>query len=196
MKIGYARVSTIEQHLDQQVVQLRAYGCEEVIEETASGVADHRPLLTALDQRLNSGDELVVAKLDRLSRSVVEVLSLVRDWRDRDIKLHSISEPFISDPTTGDLMLQMLAMFAQFESDRLRERTKEGVERARQQGKQIGAAYKLSREQLEQLKTLRASGESISSLGRTFGLTRSSVYRYLALDPKKLKKQGARSAAG
>lgn len=187
MRIGYARVSTLEQTLDDQEARLRAAGCDEVHSEKISGLAVDRPVLSAIDFRLKRDDELMVTKLDRLSRSVQAVSTMYAAWEERGVKLVSLDEPYINHQATGKLMLNLMATFAEFERDRLAERTREGVARARANGVQIGKPFKLTQEEVANMRTLRDGGASISALSRQFGIARSTVYAYLQLSPEDRK---------
>ena len=189
---GYARVSTFEQNLDLQVATLR-HECDEVHAETASGVARVRPCLNALLDTLADGDELVVTKLDRLGRSVQDLSALYTKLTAAGVKLRSLGEPYINDAALGKLMFNLLVTFAEFERDRMVERTKEGMELARKRGKLIGKPFKLSQEEVANMQTLRERGASINNLARQFKIARSTVYEYLNMThedrARKLKKK-------
>ena len=163
MKYSYARVSTWEQNLEQQLRDLEHHAhCDQVFSEVVSGVSPNKVELAKLNEQLRAGDEVVVCKIDRLSRSVREVSYLAEDWSKRGIGLRSLSEPFIDTNASGKLMLNMFAVFAEFERERLRERVMEGLDRAKTNGKQLGTPYKLSKQKAERLRRLREQGYSIS----------------------------------
>ena len=126
MKIGYARVSTREQHLDMQLEALRAAGCEKIFSEKMTGCQQNRPELDACLNFLREGDTLVVYKLDRLGRSLKNILTLLEDFKNKGILFTSLQDCISTEGATGQLMANILGAFAQFERDLIYERTQEG----------------------------------------------------------------------
>ena len=180
MKIGYARVSTADQHTDSQEEALREAGCEKVfIDRAESGGKRHRSELRKLIEQLRPEDVVVVTKLDRLSRSLHDMLGIVKEIGDVGADLRSLAESTIDTTSAaGRLVFQIFAVVAEFERSRLRERTKEGLAHARAHGVQLGAPRKLNPTQVDALRKLRREGVSYGELGRTFGISRSSAFRY------------------
>jgi DNA invertase Pin-like site-specific DNA recombinase len=136
--IGYARVSTEDQNLEPQRQALRAAGCTEIFEEHASGGSRARPELAAALSRVRRGDTLVVARIDRLARSLSHLLEVVEDLRDRGAHFRSLADPIDTAGPSGVLVLQMLGAVAEFERSLIRERTKAGLQSASAQGRTGG----------------------------------------------------------
>ena len=122
MKIGYARVSTREQHLDMQLEALKAAGCEKIFSEKMTGRQQNRPELDACMNFLREGDTLVVYKLDRLGRSLKNILTLLEDFKNRGILFTSLQDNISTEGAIGQLMNNILGAFAQFERDLIHER--------------------------------------------------------------------------
>lgn len=187
MKIGYARVSTQDQvgSLDGQEQLLREAGCERVFVDRLSGARADRPGLTdALNFARDGEDTIVVARLDRLGRSLRDALHTVQDLTDRGIGLKALDVELDTSTAAGRLMLNLLLVLADWERDLLRERTREGVARARAAGRRPGPRPKLSSEQSEAVRAAVASGQSVASVARSFGVSRPTVYK--ALQAKEL----------
>lgn len=178
--VGYARTSTIEQEagLDAQVRDLRAAGATKIFSEQRSSVGD-RPQLTACLDYLREGDTLIVTKMDRLVRSVGQLSAIVHDLDKRGIGLVILSaggQMVDTRTATGRFLLNMLGAVAEFERDLMLERQKEGIAKAKEEGKYVGRAPTVAR-QAEEMKRLLAAGMSPSTVAKTLGVARSSVYR-------------------
>ncbi len=135
---GYARVSTGEQTLESQLRALRAAGCATVAEETASGGDPARPVLTALLDRMNAGDTLVVVRLDRLGRSLLHLLETINGLHERGVHFRSLGDPVDTASPQGRFTLQILGAMAEFERALIRERTMDGLAAARAEGRTGG----------------------------------------------------------
>jgi len=146
MKIGYARVSTMEQNLDLQVDSLLLHGCSRVVQEKVSSVKKERPILAELLQDLNPGDTLVVWKLDRLGRSLIDLIRIIHDLLDRKISLLSIQDPFETVTPQGRLIFNIFASLAEFERDLIKARTMAGLSSARSRGRLGGRPKGLSKQ--------------------------------------------------
>ena len=133
--IGYARVSTDDQNLGPQLDALRAAGCQEVFEEFASGAHRARPQLAAALTRVRRGDTLVVARIDRLARSLSHLLQVVEGLRAKGAHFRSLADPIDTSGPSGVLVLQMLGAVAEFERSLIRERTKAGLRAAKARGR-------------------------------------------------------------
>src|ERR1017187_4423778 len=131
MQIGYARISTNEQDAAAQVAALRSAGCELIFKEKASGGRWERPELHRLLGQLRKGDVIVVWKLDRLSRSLKDVLTIMDEVRQAKAGFRSLTEAIDTTTPAGRMMMQMVGSFAEFEREMLRERTKSGLDAAR-----------------------------------------------------------------
>ena len=138
MLIGYARVSTVEQNLDLQKDALHAAGCERIIEDTVSGARAERPGLNRLKEHLRRGDTLVVWRLDRLGRSLRDLIDWINWLDDRGIALKSLQESIDTATSGGKLIFHMFGALAEFERNLIRERTMAGLQAARARGKQGG----------------------------------------------------------
>lgn len=140
MKTGYCRVSTAQQTLDMQMDALKAYGCETIYADHGeSGRKGSRPELDKCMASLQRGDTLVVYKLDRLFRSVVHFAKAWADFKSRGIELVSITQGFDTSSSSGRLMMNILSSFSEFESDIISDRTRAGIQAAKQRGKKWNA---------------------------------------------------------
>jgi DNA invertase Pin-like site-specific DNA recombinase len=177
---GYGRVSTEQQTEAQQRAQLEAAGCDEVVtEQISSGKAD-RPGLAQVLGALQPGDQLVVAKLDRLARSLVELLAIAADLEDRGIDLVVLDQAIDTSTPAGRLMFQVLGAVSQFERELAIERTRASVAHRRATGGDLGGRRKsYSDEQLALGHRLRAEGQSISQIAAALGLSRGTTHRLL-----------------
>ena len=137
MKIGYARVSTREQNLNMQIEALKAAGCEKIFSEKLSGRIGSRPELDACLSFIRQGDTLIVYKLDRLGRSLRNILMLLDGFRDKGIHFVSLQDNISTEGATGQLITNVLGAFAQFERDLIVERTQEGRRIAKEKGVKI-----------------------------------------------------------
>lgn len=176
--IGYARVSTSGQTLDAQLDQLIAAGCDPIFQETMSGARADRPELAKALGALSEGDTLVVTRLDRLARSTFDLLEIVRTIEGRGAKLKSLAEAW-ADTTTpaGRLILTVLGGLAEFERTLIAERTGEGRERARREGRRLGRPPKLTAHQRALIAQWRSEGQDNAEIARALGVSRSTVSR-------------------
>ena len=182
MKVGYIRVSTRDQEgsLEVQKVALRAAGCSKVFTDRLSGARADRPgLRDALGYLRDGEDTLVVARLDRLGRSLPDTLRTVQTLADRVIGLQALDVQLDTSTATGRLMLNMLLMLADWERDLLRERTREGVARARAAGRTPGPKPKLDADQVAAVRAAVAGGQPVAAVARSFGVSRPTVYKAL-----------------
>jgi putative DNA-invertase from lambdoid prophage Rac len=180
----YARVSTLDQTTANQLGEIKAAGFDvdkrRVIEETVSGgvAASQRPGFARLADRLEAGDVLVVTKLDRLGRNVIDVRQTVDALAERNVKVHCLALGG-ADLTSaaGKMIMSVLGAIAEFERDLLRERTAAGIERARAEGKQPGRPSRLTDEQRAEIRDRLAKGETIYSVAKAFNVDRRLVQR-------------------
>jgi len=180
-RIGYVRVSTIEQNLDLQRDALRAAGVNELREERASGRRRNRPVLEALLRELRAGDVLVCWKLDRVGRSTRHLLEIVEDFNARDVGLVATTQSIDTTTAMGRFFVTVLAAVAELEAETIRERVRAGVDAARRRGVAFGPARKVTRPKLAAAKRLLRgdSAASVASVARTLGVGRSTLYRAL-----------------
>ena len=180
MLIGYARVSTQDQDSAAQVAALESYGCERIFQEKASGGRWDRPELSKLIGQLRNDDVVVVWKLDRLSRSLKDLLTLMDQINQAGAGFRSLTELIDTTTPAGRMMMQMIGSFAEFEREMLRERTRNGLEAARKKGRVGGRRPKLSPEQQKEILRLVTSGEKTAAdAARLFKVSPSTVSRLL-----------------
>src|SRR5438270_7433217 len=180
MLIGYARVSTNDQETVTQVAALKAAGCERIYREKASGGRWDRPELHRLLDQLRKGDVLVVWKLDRLSRSLRDVLTIMERLGEAEAGFRSLTEAIDTTTPAGRMMMQMVGAFAEFERSMLRERTKAGLDAARQEGRIGGRPPKLPPQQQAEIRRMVSRGDQTAPLFRNHPAT---VCRLLARPP-------------
>ncbi|MHC5656335.1 recombinase family protein [Stappia sp. ICDLI1TA098] len=177
MKIGYARVSTIDQNPDAQRNALTAAGCETIVTETASGASEKRPQLAKLMRSLAPGDVLTVWRLDRLGRSLPHLIGTVRDLEDKGAHLVSLTEGIDTTTAQGRLTFHIMGALAEFERSLIVERTQAGLQAARKRGVRLGRPARLTASQIKHARTLIDSGERASTVARSLGVDRSTLYR-------------------
>lgn len=180
ISLGYARVSTGDQDLAGQIMRLKAAGAARTFEDVVSGKTFDRPGLTALLDYVRPGDALVVVRLDRLGRSLRELLDIVERLKERGVALVSLEEKIDTSSAAGELVFHVFGAIAQFERRLIAERTRDGVAAARAEGR-IPGRPALDREKLQAALTLVRSGLSPTRAADQVGLGRSTVYRELAL---------------
>lgn len=183
MLVGYCRVSTSRQNqsLEAQREALIAAGCdsEHIYADTVSGAKWQRPGLNEAKEFLRDGDSLVVTRLDRLGRSISEMVHTVADLSEQGINLLVLEPELDTSSSNGKLMVHVLASLAEWERDLLRERTKDGVAYARSQGRYPGRKPKMSPEQAHTAQRLIEDGHSYSAVARGFNVSRPTLYRAL-----------------
>lgn len=182
MLFGYARVSTQDQDTTAQIAALKSAGCELIFQETASGGRWERPELHRLLGRLQKGDMVVVWKLDRLSRSLKDVLILMEKIAQIEAGFRSLTETIDTTSAGGRMMMQIVGTFAEFERAMLRERTRSGLDMARKQGRVGGRRPKLKTQQREEILHLVHSGQKTAAdAARLFNVHPSTVSRLLQI---------------
>lgn len=184
VQIGYARVSTGHQSLDQQLDALTA-ACvnpERVYSDKLSGASTRkqRPGLAALLDYARPGDAIVVVGIDRLGRNAAEVMATIRDLRDRDIVLRSLREGIDTANATGRMVAGVLASLAELELELGRERRAAAREARRARGQSIGRPRALDKSKSALAQRMQANGESASTIADALGVSRATVYRVLA----------------
>lgn len=178
MKIGYARVSTLDQNLDLQIDALEKAGCEKMFRETASGALDSRQGLTDAMEFCRAGDTLVVWKLDRLGRSLKHLIETVNSLHSRGVGFASVQERIDTTTPGGKLIFHVFGALAEFERELIRERTTAGLAAARARGRLGGRPPKLSGKQIELACKLYADESiSIREICETLSISRATLYR-------------------
>ena len=182
MRIGYARVSTREQHLDMQLTALKDAGCERIFQEQVSGVGERTELQTAM-QYLRDGDCLVVYKLDRLGRSMKDLLAIIEQLQTKNISLVSLRDNIDTGSTTGKLVMHIFAALAEFERDLIRERTGEGRAAAKKKGVRFGRPKQKQNDKAVACANLYRSGMTVAQIQEQLSIkSKSTVYRFLRMN--------------
>ena len=177
--VGYGRVSTRDQHLELQEEKLKEYGCDKIFMEKESGAKSDREELAKALEYLRDGDKLVVYKLDRLARSTFDLHKIARELTERGIGLVFIKEQIDFSTPAGKLMFTMLGAIAEFERDIINDRTTEGRERAKAQGKHMGRIGKPEKDVKKALKLYEereTNGLSVNDIAKMTGVPRSTIY--------------------
>jgi DNA invertase Pin-like site-specific DNA recombinase len=180
MLVGYARVSTSEQTLDLQKDALTSAGCTKIYTDTASGAQTDRPGLLEAISYVRAGDTLVVWKLDRMGRSLKDLIARITDLNDRKIGFKSVTENIDTTTSGGKLIFHIFGALAEFERDIIRERTNAGLEAARTRGKFGGRPKALSPEKIKLAKRLYAdTSTSVTEICKILGISRYTLLRYV-----------------
>jgi DNA invertase Pin-like site-specific DNA recombinase len=175
---GYARVSTDDQDLSIQRAALEAAGCDLIREEKRSGTSTKgREELRNLLEFIREGDTLVVTRLDRLARSMEDLLRIVSDLREKGASLRATEQPVDTSSAAGKAFLQMLGVFAEFETNLRRERQMEGIAKAKTEGVYKGRKPSIDP---DAVRKLHEEGVGATEIAKRLGIVRSSVYRILA----------------
>jgi DNA invertase Pin-like site-specific DNA recombinase len=178
MRIGYARVSTDDQTLNLQRDALKKAKCRQIYEEHASGKNTARPELEACFKSLREGDTLIVWRLDRLGRSLADLIRLTQELQGRGVGFASLTEHIDTRSPTGKLVFHMFGALAEFERNLIRERTLAGLKAARARGRKGGRPKKLSQKELKTIRALLRSNEvPVKDIATQFGVNRSTLYR-------------------
>ena len=175
--VGYARVSTHEQNLDAQLDALNKR-CENVFTDKISSRADERPGLQKCLDYLRSGDVLVVVKLDRLARSLKELIQMVETLSKRGIQINSLDDNIDTTTPQGKFFFHVFGAVAEFERDLIRQRTMAGLAAARARGRSGGRPRKMNREKTETVSTLLKSGIDPLIVAKQVGISKATLYRY------------------
>lgn len=180
MNIGYARVSTADQHLHMQQDALRQAGCNETFTDIASGAKTARPgLENALDY-LREGDTLVVWKLDRLGRSIQHLIEMIKGLNERKIGFKSLQENIDTTTSGGKLIFHIFSALAEFERDLIKERTTAGLKAARARGRLGGRPPLLEGNQItKMLGHYDEKKLTVAEICKIYGISRPSFYNYL-----------------
>jgi DNA invertase Pin-like site-specific DNA recombinase len=180
MLVGYARVSTQDQNPALQLDALKAAGCEKVFVEKASGAQRDRPELLAALDTLRAGDSLVVWKLDRLARSLKQLIETVELLESRSIGLRSLTEAIDTTTAGGKLVFHVFGALAEFERSIIRERTRAGLEAARARGKKGGRPPALVAKDLAAAKAMLSDPEiTMEEVAKRLRVAPSTLYRHL-----------------
>lgn len=180
-RVGYARVSTDDQNLDLQRDALTRAGCGQVWEEKASGKSAERQQLAACLQSLRPGDVLTVWRLDRLGRSLPDLVQIITELETRQIGFESLTEKIDTTTATGKLVFHLFAALAEFERNLTRERTAAGLAAARARGRAGGRKPKLSEQQRGMIRQLMANpATKPADVMASFEISRATLYRIVS----------------
>ena len=187
MQIGYVRVSTNDQNTALQRNALDSAGCELIFEDKISGKTSERPGLKKVLRILSEGDTLVVWKLDRLGRSMRHLVVLVEELRERGINFRSLTDSIDTSTPMGRFFFHVMASLAEMERELTGERTRAGLEAARQLGRKGGRKPALDEKQIREIKALLRDPEiQVSDVAKRYGVSRATVYKHVGpVTPKK-----------
>ena len=174
-RIGYARVSTVDQNLDAQVAALEAAGCTMIRTETGSGSSlEHRPELGIILDFVHPDETLVVTRIDRLARSLQDLQVIVERIKEKGAHLAATEQPVDTSSATGKAFFDMLGVFAEFETNLRRERQAEGIVAAKRRGTYRGRPPKID---MEAIRSRLSEGQSPTKIARELGISRGTVYK-------------------
>ena len=177
MKYGYARVSSSGQDLEVQIDALSTAGCETIRQEKVSGTSiQGRDELNTLLEFMREGDELVITRIDRLARSIRDLQNIVYDLNKKGVTLSATEQPIDTKTSVGKCFLDMLGVFAEFETNLRKERQMEGIAKAKEKGVYKGRKPTVD---VQKVKELRDTGLGASAIAKELGIGRASVYRAL-----------------
>lgn len=179
--VGYCRVSTVEQNLDMQVAALQRYGVhpDNIHTDKASGVAKRRRGLNAALKDLRPGDTLVIWKLDRLGRSLRDLLEKI-EWLDKNgIQLVSTTEEINTKTAVGRMLISVLGSVAEFERGLTVERTKAGLARRRERGLPVGAPLKMDEKKIARAEAMLRAGSSVQAVAKHLKIAPNTVYNHI-----------------
>jgi DNA invertase Pin-like site-specific DNA recombinase len=177
--IGYARVSTQDQNLDLQIDALTKAGCKKVFDDKISGSRAERPGLSKVLEMLREGDTLVVWKLDRLGRSVKNLVDLVGELHKQDIQFKSLTDAIDTGTPSGRFFFHVMASLAEMERELTVERTRAGLEVARQLGRKGGRKRQMTDSKIESAKKLLADGVPPRDVAKNLGVSIPTLYRWV-----------------
>jgi DNA invertase Pin-like site-specific DNA recombinase len=178
MYVGYARVSTSSQNLENQINQLKDAGCVKIFSEKKSGKnkADRKQFNIMMDF-VREGDILFITKLDRLARSVIDLQNIAKFLEDKNVNLKVIQQNIDTTTPAGRLLFTMLGAIAEFERDLINERVKEGIEAAKRKGVQFGRKAILNSKEKNVIYKEHKKGKSVAWLSKFFHVARNTIYR-------------------
>tara|TARA_B110000046_G_scaffold186016_1_gene231418 strand:- start:5608 stop:6159 length:552 start_codon:yes stop_codon:yes gene_type:complete len=180
MNIGYARVSTTEQNTTLQRDSLQAVECQRIYEESASGSSKERPELQKCLDHLRAGDTLIVWRLDRLGRSLKDLIEIITDLENKEIGFKSLNESIDTTTAGGKLIFHIFAALSEFERSLIQERTKAGLIAARARGRKGGRPKKLSDKNIQKAKAMfDDKAIPVTEIAEHFKISRSTLYNAL-----------------
>lgn len=185
MKIGYARVSKVEQNLDRQLDLLNQYGVDKIITKKFTGTKKDREGLNQLLDTIRENDTVIVESISRLGRKTLDILNVIQQFDSMGVKFVSLKENMDTNNPTGRAMLQMMCVIAELERNLIAERIKEGIEASKKRGTKLGR-NPIEKDVIKTALTLYDSGDySIKDVCKATGVSKSTLYR--ELDKRKAK---------
>lgn len=185
MNVGYARVSTVAQDTALQLDALKSTGCERIYQESRSGASRERPELEKCLDVLREGDTLIVWRLDRLGRSLKDLVQIVSELEARGVGFRSLNESINTSSAGGKLIFHVFAALSEFERSLIQERTQAGLEAARARGRQGGRPRKMSADQVRKAKAMLTDPKMTKGeVARHFGVTRMTLNKMLIENKK------------
>lgn len=180
MKIGYARISTLEQNLDLQIDALKKAGCEKIITDEISGSVADRPGLEKLKEILRKDDTLVVWRLDRLGRTLKNLIEWINQLDEQKIGFKSLQESIDTTSSSGKLIFHIFGALSEFERNLIRERTRAGIEAARSRGRQGGRPKKLNKDKRQlAIDLYKGKKHSLRQICEMTGISKPTLYKYV-----------------
>jgi DNA invertase Pin-like site-specific DNA recombinase len=174
MKIGYARVSTIDQNLDRQIQALTAAGCDYIYQEKLSGKNTQRPEFNRMMVSLQEGDIIVVSELSRMGRSLGDLLNIITELKNKKVGFTSLKESMDTNSPHGMLIFTIMGALAEFERSLILERQRDGIKAAKKNGKHLGRPYKMD---LQQFYADVEAGMGIKDLATKYQISEKTVRR-------------------
>lgn len=183
MKIGYARISTSQQETAMQISALQNAGCDRIYKDVYSGKGKDRPELEKMLEALRGGDTVVVWKLDRLGRSLKDLIEILDGFKTNGVQFISLTENIDTTSAVGELTFHIIGAMAQFERNLISERTKAGLASARARGRMGGRKSKLTEGDITKAKAMLASGTvTVSDVAKHFDVSRPTLYKHIGDD--------------
>ena len=177
MKVAYSRVSSLHQNIAPQIEILKNYGCEKIYQEKVSGTStQNRNQLKECLDFVRDGDELVVTRIDRLARSILDLQLIVKQLSDKGVTLTATEQPISTKDAASKCFLDMLGVFSEFETNLRKERQLDGIKKAKENNVYKGRKSQID---VERIKTLKNEGKGATAIAREMGIHRDSVYRLL-----------------
>jgi DNA invertase Pin-like site-specific DNA recombinase len=178
--LGYARVSTVDQNPDLQIDALKAAGCSRIFTDKAGGTLDKRPKLDQVLDHLREGDTLVVWRLDRLGRSLRDLIDTVTQLAERGVGFKSLTEGLDTTTAGGRLVFHIFGALAEFERELIRERTNAGLAAARARGRRGGRPVSMTPDKVKVAQQMYDSRDhTVEAIATTLGVSRKTIYRHL-----------------
>ena len=180
MKIGYARVSTLDQNLEAQVEALEKEGCDKIFQEKCSGSSRDREELKKALSLLREGDVFVVTKLDRLGRTVKQLVDLIDDFQKQGVQFKSINDAIDTTTANGRFFFHIMSGFSELERELIRERTHVGLKSARSRGR-LGGRPSVHKTDIKEIayQMVMENHQTVGEIANALNLSRSTIYRYI-----------------